>query len=76
MEPVNVEVYVIVNDDGDYSCGADLDAATEKFEEEYGGTVRRVLLLSVEVPRPVIQELRGKATAEPSAVGGLTVQDQ
>jgi enoyl-CoA hydratase/carnithine racemase len=68
-----VEVFVIVDDDGNYSCGADLDAATDKYNDDFGATARRVLRLVVTCSKPQIVELQGRAP-ETGTVGWLTVK--
>ncbi len=73
MEPITVECWVIVDTDGNYSVGLDMDACQEHYDENYGCQgARRVLKLSVSCPLPVEVELTGTAPAEGMAT--LTVK--
>jgi hypothetical protein len=58
------EVFVIVDEDGDYSVGADQDSASEHYVDNYGGDVRRVVRIVLEVPLPTIIELTGTVPPE------------
>jgi hypothetical protein len=61
-----LEVWVAVDADGDYECGVDEDAATERFDENVGGTGgRRLVKLTVKVPLPTVIELTGEVEADP-----------
>ena len=61
-----VEVFVMVDEDGDYECGVDVDAATERFDDNVGGTGgRRLVRLTVKVPLPTVISLTGEVEADP-----------
>ena len=61
-----IEVWVVVDEQGDYECAADFDAAAERFDENVGGNGgRRVVKLSVKVPLPTPIELPGEVEADP-----------
>ncbi len=76
MEKVTVEVWVIVDCDGNYSVGLDLDAAHEVYDGEYGAQgPRRVLKLAVDCPIPAEVELTGAVPAE-AAPGKLSLSER
>jgi len=53
-ELVEVEVWVMVGEDGQYTAHTDPDALRERFDEECAdaGLTTRVLKLTVKVPTP------------------------
>ena len=58
MEMCQVEVWVVVDENGDYSAGASEEQASENYESEIGGgdtySKRRIKIkLSVPKPRPL-----------------------
>lgn len=61
-----VEVWIVVDESGDFSVAATQAAAVERFADEIGGDLatRQVkVTLRVPLPRPV--ELTGEVPAEP-----------
>jgi hypothetical protein len=70
-----VEVFVVVDSDGNYSIGMTEEAAGEQYDSD-GNTAlgRRVILLTVDVPLPVVVELHGIAP-EQGTVGKLAVRE-
>ena len=55
MANVNVELWVVVDEDGAYSCGVDADTANDNYESEHGNghtTAKRVLKVNLAVPTP------------------------
>lgn len=60
----DVEVWVVVDADGDYAVGKDEDEATSAFEENVGGSGgRRCVRITVRVPLPKPIELTGVVVA-------------
>lgn len=73
---VEVEVWVVVDQDGDYSVSKDGEIeAGEQYESDYvplaEATVRRVKI-TVMVPRPKVVEITA-TLGEESGVGAVTV---
>ncbi len=69
-----VEVYVLVDSDGNYACSPDKDNLADLYDEEVGNGAefaRRVLKLTVAVAVPEFVTLSGTAPAEGEAA--LTV---
>lgn len=70
-----IEVWVLVDEQGNHVCSPDADSLAELYEEKIGGTAelaRRVLRLVVLVPLPEAVVLRGEAPVEGEAQ--LTVE--
>jgi hypothetical protein len=70
MEPVQVDVWVVVDEDGNYVAHTDRDALEERYEDEVGrtsGGATRVLKLSVKVPLPKPVELSAEVGEEAAA---------
>ena len=71
-ETVQVELWVMVDSDGEFSIGKDEDTAKEAYSDEYGaGTACRLVRVLVDVPFAT-PTLRGTAPAEGEAA--LTVE--
>lgn len=72
METTTVEVWVLVDEDGNYVASHDVDRLCEEYDDVIGGdrdstSFRRIkVTLTVPLPKPV--ELTGVVPAEP--VGG------
>lgn len=66
-----IEVWVAVDADGDYECGADQAAAAERYRDcvcdPDGERGMRLVKLSVKVPLPTVIELSGEVAVEESA---------
>lgn len=74
MEMHELEIWIVVDEGGDYAVGKDQDAACEAFDQEIGGTTpRRQVKVTLKVPAPVAIELTGEVPAEPTG-GTLTVK--
>lgn len=64
-----IEVWIVVDENGDYTVGADLDSAAERYGEDVGGDngslgIRHVkVTLKVPLPKPI--ELTGEVPAPP-----------
>lgn len=76
VNTVELEVWVVVDENGDYSTGNDGDQAAERYGEEIGGDqgtigLRRVKL-TITVPLPAPIELTAEVSAEETA-GMVTV---
>jgi len=63
-----IEVWVLVDENGEYECGADTETAAERYRDNVGepdGTVTyRAVKLTVKVPLPTTIELSGEVTVE------------
>ncbi|MCC6419943.1 MAG: hypothetical protein IT429_17040 [Gemmataceae bacterium] len=75
-EMIDVEVWVLIDEAGDYAIAKDDAALVEAYENDVqsigdAGCTRRVKV-SLEVPRPEPMVLSGTVPAEPSE-GKLTV---
>jgi hypothetical protein len=71
-----VEIWVIVDEDGNYVAHTDKDALEERYEEEVGrssGAATRVVRLTVNVPTPKAVELVA-TVAEEGAAGELVAK--
>lgn len=70
-EMVAVEVWVMVDQDGDYVVAKDREALAEKYEEEFTGlnseVTTRFVKLTVNVPKPRPVELVATVAEEPAA---------
>lgn len=69
METTTVELWVLVDEGGDYVACENADALHERYEEIIGGgseqSLRRIkVTLTVPLPKPV--ELVGTVAAEPA----------
>jgi hypothetical protein len=54
MEPKKIEIWVVLDAEGDYAVGVDRDQAVERFEEEIGGTAgARLAKITVTMTPPV-----------------------
>ena len=67
-----VEVFVMIDSDGNYVAHHDGDRLGEFFEEETGSEVKdvggmRVVRIVVKVPLPEMIELKGEVAAEEQA---------
>jgi hypothetical protein len=66
-----IEVFVAVNEDGEYEVGIDENEAGERLDENQGGYQRRVFALKLTVPLPkpaevsaVLPEREGQLSLE------------
>jgi hypothetical protein len=77
IEFVTVEVFVLVDADGNYASHEDAGLLLDRFEEEVGEKPTiptRVLCIQVKVPKPREVVLVGEVKAEPSDEIALAVQ--
>jgi hypothetical protein len=70
-----VEVWVVVDQDGDYECAPSQSDAEERFTDNVSEQPegKRLVKLTVKVPLPTVIELAGEVTADESGAG-LTVR--
>jgi hypothetical protein len=47
-----IEVWIVMNEDGEYEVGKDEDDAVERFEDDVGGSFRRVVKINVTMGPP------------------------
>lgn len=55
MELVNVEVWVLVDEDGTYLCHEDREQLSERYKDEQtddATTARRMVKVTLQVPKP------------------------
>lgn len=65
MEMHELEVWVVVDESGDYVVAKDQGEAAELFENEVGGSEpRRQVKVTLRVPAPKVVELVGEVPAE------------
>lgn len=75
MTTATCEVWLIVDEDGDYACGRDRDSAEEQYRDEIGtepGSCLRVIRLMVDVPVPKPTEV--SCTLPEDAAGEIAVK--
>ena len=46
------EIYLVVDSEGNYSVGSDLDSARDAYDADNNEPIRRVVCLTVELPTP------------------------
>ena len=75
METHEVEVWVVVDADGDYAIGRDAESANTAFDEDIGRgeNCTRMVKVTLKIPAPRPVELVGEVPAE-SNEGTLTVK--
>ena len=64
MVMCEVEVWVVVNEDGDYVVGKDQETVDEGFRDDIGGSAQRTIKVTLQVPYPVVHELAGTVSDE------------
>jgi hypothetical protein len=68
---VEVEVWVMVDEEGQSVVCGDKDKLQERWEEEVGdfdpGTAKRLIRATIRVPMPCVVELEAEIAAEPGA---------
>ena len=71
MNVCECEIYVVIDQSGDYAVGNSADAAREKYEEDIGGLNEcegfRIVRMKVNVPLPEVVELTGTVPAQGAA---------
>jgi len=70
MDMVDVELWVVVDEAGNYSVGNDAEAAAEKYSDDIGdgdGTAKRLVKVILKLPTPKPITLTGKVPAEAGA---------
>ncbi len=51
-----IEVWIAMNESGEYEVGPDEDAAIERFDDSIGGSMRRLVRLKVAMTPPAVTE--------------------
>ena len=69
-----VEVWVIINEGGDFQVGADEEQAIEDFEDNHAGYRRRTFRLFLTLPLPQVTEVRGELPEAEGNAYGLEVR--
>lgn len=65
---VEIEIYIVVDEDGDYELGKEQDEATERYDENISSLqAKHVIKMTVQVPAPRIIEV---AAALPATQDG------
>jgi hypothetical protein len=52
-----IEVWIAMNESGEYEVGSDEDVAVERFDESIGGQMRRLVRLKVVMAPPEVTEV-------------------
>ena len=78
VEYVEVELAVLVDENGDYGVGSDAESAAANYTESIGEIdgqvgVRRVVV-KLKVPKPTAIEVAGEAAVEEEGEVGLVVK--
>lgn len=63
VEMCEIEIWVVVDEDGDYACDAERDDAETRFEESIGFSnekATRRVCIKVKVPLPKAIEITGE----------------
>jgi hypothetical protein len=56
-DKVTCEIYLVINEDGDYEVGPDYDTAIDAFENSHGGSgPRRIVKLTAKITPPQIED--------------------
>lgn len=61
-----VEVWVIVDADGEYGVGFDEDTAADDYSNNGSSSIRRVVRVTLNVPLPTVTEVEATLPALPS----------
>lgn len=67
---LEIEVWIVVDESGDYAIGKDEDEACERYTDDIGGGdnySKRRIKVSIQVPKPKVLELTGTVPAEAEA---------
>lgn len=68
MELLDIEVWVMVDEDGDCGVGRDEEEARERYAEDVGGDgPRRLVCVQLQVPRPAAAVVRGSVPLPPES---------
>ena len=52
----NAEIWIVMNEDGEYTAASTLECAEEEFSENFAGSARRVVKLNVTMTPPKVIE--------------------
>ena len=55
-DKIQIEIWIVMNEDGEYTAATDQDVAREEFDENCGGSARRVVKLNVWMTPPSVIE--------------------
>ncbi len=55
-EKIQIEIWVVMNEDGEYVAATDQELAREEFDENFCGSARRVVKLNVWIAPPEVIE--------------------
>jgi len=71
-DKIQIQIWVVMNEDGEYAVSPDRDGAIESFDENFSGDARRVVKLNVWIAPPEVIEAKvtvaddaGTVTTEP-----------
>jgi hypothetical protein len=76
MDTVEIEVWVVIDETGDYGVGRDAECAGQSYADDIGGgdeLAKRQVKVTLRVPKPKPVELVGTVPAESDAGGVLRV---
>lgn len=65
----SVEVWVLVDDQGEYAIGVDEEQAIERYDEDFQGSAscRRAVKVTLTIPTPKPIEVKGELPEESAA---------
>ena len=56
-DKVEAEIFIAMNEDGDYVVSADENEVLELFDSDVGGICRKVVKLTAKITPPVVEEV-------------------
>lgn len=69
-----IEIWAIVNEDGEYQAGADEDQAGNLFDSNVAGHRRRTFQLKLVVPLPTVTQASGELPEQNGGTYNLEVR--
>lgn len=73
-EKKTCEIYLAINEEGDYSVHVDADGVAEQMNEDCGGACRRVIKLIVNVTPPTLDEVEIDVIETAGAIEKIEVE--
>lgn len=55
-DKIQIEIWVVMNEDGEYTAASEQSTAVEEFEENFSGAARRLVKLNVWIAPPDVIE--------------------
>jgi hypothetical protein len=66
-DPVEVKIYIVMNEDGDYEAHSELETAVSNLADNSGGEIIRTVCITTTMSPPTMVEVQ--APAIPDEVG-------